>query len=185
MWIWTSWSVRGVKTFISASDGSEWVWMYESEMEGCDWDYLSPASANTWLPLAHSSRSDLGYFWDLVPSVAAEEWSQWLMRWKLAPQLQPSLVIPFSWSWDEIIAGRMSTLISMTQPGPAYTALCSLDIIGRLLSIVPGLFGAGSMQYLFQPWPGQSDKTSGKEFSHEWVWDQRSGSDSSRWRGQG
>ena len=89
MWIWTSWSVRGVKTFISASDCSKWVWMYhESEMEGCDWDYLSPASAYTWLPLAQSSRSGPGYFWDLVPSVAAEQWSQWLMRWKLAAQLQ-------------------------------------------------------------------------------------------------
>ena len=106
------------------------------------------------------------------------------MRWKLAPQLQPSLLSPFSWCGDQIIAGFLSTLISMTQPGHAYTVL-TWHYWTVIIHCPGSIWSSSSMQYLCQPWPGQSDKTSGKEISHEWVWDQRSGSDSSRWRGQG
>ena len=50
------------------------------------------------------------------------------------------------------------------------TGCAPLDIIRRLLSIVPGVFGAGGVHYLFMPWPGQSDKTSGKDQRSE-IWE--------------
>ena len=94
----------------------------ESEMFGCDCDYLRAPH----LPTLGSSSQILRpcpQFWCL-----GQEKVIWVTNEREISSAAPAkLLIPFSWCWDQIIAGFLSTLISMTQPGHAYAHLTLLD----------------------------------------------------------